>query len=270
MVRLNGSRKKVTLAACDLRKVWNRCQSVKRHHGHREGKTPKDSLTPRPSSLDTRHPTPLTLHIAPMQGVSTLEVLQHGWAILSVLAIMSILSVTVIIDRGITLRRAKLETKPFVLMVLKLMERDVGAALEHCRRHRQPLARVIDAILLTPGDREAKERAYRHVLRAEVNELQARVPVLGTIGSTAPFIGLFGTVIGIIRAFHDIAKNVGGGPEIVAAGISEALIATAAGLLVAIPAIICYNYFLTRIRRLAEEIDLVAFEVIERVNLENS
>jgi biopolymer transport protein ExbB/TolQ len=204
-----------------------------------------------------------------MHGVSTIEVLKHGWFILSVLAAMSILSITVIIDRWFTLRRAYLETKPFVLMVLKLMERDVGAALEHCRKFDKPLAHVIDAILLTPGAREAKERAYRHVLRAEISEMQTRVPVLGTIGSTAPFIGLFGTVVGIIRAFHDIAQNVGGGPEIVAAGISEALVATAAGLVVAIPAIIFYNFFLTRIRRFAEEMDLVAFEVIERVNLES-
>jgi biopolymer transport protein TolQ len=204
-----------------------------------------------------------------MQGVSIAEVLQHGWFVLSLLACASILSVTVIIDRWIALKRAHLDTRLFARTVLKMLQEDVGSALEHCRRHRQPLARVIDAILLTTGDREAKERAYKHVLRAEISELQARVPVLGTIGSTAPFVGLFGTVVGIIRAFHDIAKNVGGGPEIVAAGISEALIATAAGLLVAIPAIIFYNYFLTRIRRLAEEIDLVAFEVIERVNLES-
>jgi biopolymer transport protein ExbB/TolQ len=203
-----------------------------------------------------------------MHGVSTIEVIKSGWFIMAVLAGMSILSITVIIDRWIVLKRARLETKSFVLMVLKLMERDVGAALDHCRKFDKPLAHVIDAILLTGGDREAKERAYRHVLRAEVSALQARVPVLGTIGSTAPFIGLFGTVVGIIRAFHDISTHVGGGPEIVAAGISEALISTAAGLVVAIPAIIFYNYFLTRIRRFAEEIDLVAFETIERVNLQ--
>ena len=74
-------------------------------------------------------------------------------------------------------------------------------------------------------------------------KLDAGLVVLGTLGNNAPFIGLFGTVIGIIKAFNDLASNPDGGPQVVMAGISEALVATAVGLLVAIPAVIAYNAF---------------------------
>ncbi len=73
--------------------------------------------------------------------------------------------------------------------------------------------------------------------------------VLGTLGNNAPFIGLFGTVIGIIVAFHELGQNPAGGPSVVMAGISEALVATAVGLIVAIPAVIAYNIFQRLTRR---------------------
>ena len=73
--------------------------------------------------------------------------------------------------------------------------------------------------------------------------------VLGTLGNNAPFIGLFGTVLGIIMAFNDLAANPDGGPSVVMAGISEALVATAVGLLVAIPAVIAFNGFNRMIKR---------------------
>jgi len=78
--------------------------------------------------------------------------------------------------------------------------------------------------------------------------MEAHLSFLGTLGNNAPFIGLFGTVIGIIRAFHDLAQNAAGGSTRVMAGISEALVATAMGLFVAIPAVLAYNYFQRRIR----------------------
>ena len=96
--------------------------------------------------------------------------------------------------------------------------------------------------------------------------LEKYVPILGTIAGTAPFVGLLGTVIGIIKAFHDISVNVGGGPEVVSAGIAEALITTAFGLVVAIPAVMAFNYFIHKVQKVAEEIDLAAYELIERLS----
>lgn len=88
------------------------------------------------------------------------------------------------------------------------------------------------------------------VLSEEKVMLESRLALLGTLGSNAPFIGLFGTVLGIIHAFHSLSMNTKGGPSIVMAGISEALVATALGLFVAIPAVAAYNYFVRYIRKI--------------------
>ena len=89
----------------------------------------------------------------------------------------------------------------------------------------------------------------------EKTKLEHFLPILGTMGNVAPFVGLFGTVVGIIRAFHDLALAGSGGPSVVAAGISEALVATAAGLAVAIPSAVLYNYFLKKVKDLNASMD---------------
>lgn len=98
-------------------------------------------------------------------------------------------------------------------------------------------------------DRYAAERMVEAALSTERQRMEKRVSVLGTLGNNAPFIGLFGTVLGIIRAFNDLSLDVKGGASAVMAGISEALVATAMGLFVAIPAVIAYNYFMRRTTR---------------------
>ena len=92
--------------------------------------------------------------------------------------------------------------------------------------------------------------------------LERRLGILGTLGNNAPFIGLFGTVLGIIKAFADLAKNQGGGAAVVMAGIAEALVATAVGLLVAIPAVVAFNIFQGRVRRTVGRIDTMAHLVL--------
>lgn len=97
--------------------------------------------------------------------------------------------------------------------------------------------------------REAAEKMVHAALTLERQRMEKRLTILGTLGNNAPFIGLFGTVLGIIRAFHDLSLDVRGGAATVMAGISEALVATAVGLFVAIPAVIAYNYFQRRTAR---------------------
>ncbi len=195
------------------------------------------------------------------------EMILNGWPVLSVLLVMSILSVTVIIDRLLALRRARLNPQAFVSAVNRILDSqgEAGAA-EYCEKFSQPLGVVALSAIRQKGDRQARERAAQHALQAQVNGLETFVPILGTIASTAPFVGLFGTVVGIVRAFRDIAVNLGGGPEVVAAGVAEALIATAFGLFVAIPAVMVYNFLVHRIRRLADAVDLAAYDVIEKLS----
>lgn len=101
------------------------------------------------------------------------------------------------------------------------------------------------------------ERALRKSIENELAEMESRLTILATTGSTGPFIGLFGTVWGIMGSFHKIGQMGSASLAVVAPGISEALIATAIGLAAAIPAVILYNNFVSRIRR--EEIDLNNF-----------
>jgi len=88
--------------------------------------------------------------------------------------------------------------------------------------------------------------------------LERNLAFLATLGSNAPFVGLFGTVLGIIKAFHDLAGSQAGGPSVVMAGISEALVATAVGLMVAIPAVAAFNYFNRRVKTFMCKVDWAA------------
>jgi biopolymer transport protein ExbB len=92
--------------------------------------------------------------------------------------------------------------------------------------------------------------------------LEKHLGILGTLGNNAPFIGLFGTVLGIIKAFADLAKNQGGGAAVVMSGIAEALVATAVGLLVALPAVVAFNIFQGRIRRTMGRVDALAHMIL--------
>jgi biopolymer transport protein TolQ len=98
-------------------------------------------------------------------------------------------------------------------------------------------------------DRQYLDRVVGHVMQGQISRQEAYLPFLATTGNITPFIGLLGTVLGIIDAFQQIGKMGTASIAAVAPGVAEALVATAAGLLTAIPAVIAYNYFLTRIRK---------------------
>jgi biopolymer transport protein ExbB/TolQ len=98
--------------------------------------------------------------------------------------------------------------------------------------------------------------ASKEALQEDLDLVDSRLAVLGTIANAAPFIGLLGTVIGIIRAFQSISASMGGGITAVAGGIAEALVSTAFGLGVAIPASVLYNYFSHRSQRLAKDLGI--------------
>ncbi len=203
-----------------------------------------------------------------MAGFTFREMILNGWPVISVLAIMSIISLTVFFDRLMTFRNARIDVKTFFGNLVKLIiEQGESKALDYCALYAgKSAASVASAIIRQPGDREAKERAAQHAIQTQIHRLEYYTQILGTIGSTAPFVGLFGTVMGIIKAFKDIAINVGAGPEIVSAGIAEALITTAFGLLVAIPAVIFYNYCVRTVQRMSQEIDLASYMLIEALD----
>ena len=162
----------------------------------------------------------------------------------------SIASWCVIIEKWLTYRKfGQMSLDLFTQVMESLRAGNIGKARELCSDCGSdlvsaPLSVYLQSAASIPAD--AHQRAERRVLDTQLG-LRKYLWVLATVGSSAPFIGLFGTVVGIIRSFEDIAKAGKGGFSVVAAGISEALIATAAGILVAVVAVIFFNYFQVRL-----------------------
>jgi biopolymer transport protein ExbB/TolQ len=162
----------------------------------------------------------------------------------------SIAVVAFIVERGIVLRREKKALDVFKAAAEpSLAAGDVVGFLKAARDASEgPGSSACARVLSTgierpeaPFDAVEERLAARRIL--EKKDLEKRLMTLGTLGNNAPFIGLFGTVLGVIKAFSDLAGQSDAGPEVVMKGLSEALIATAVGLLVAIPAVIGYNFF---------------------------
>ena len=132
--------------------------------------------------------------------------------------------------------------------IASVRDGDLKGAIRACTRTPHPMgtvsAQVIESMDLPPD--EIEER-LQITLSEQRLLLERNLGVLGTMGNTAPLIGLLGTVWGIMRAFHDMASTGSAGPSVVAAGVAEALFTTAAGLLVAVPAVMLYNHFVRRI-----------------------
>jgi biopolymer transport protein ExbB len=143
---------------------------------------------------------------------------------------------------------------------------NIEMAKEICRTSNAPFSRVVFSGLGLHGRYETEiSNAMDREITIETIRLERLTSIVGTIGNTAVYIGLFGTVLGIIRAFHDIAAAGAGGMSIVIGGVAEALVCTATGLLVAIPAVIAYNYFMKRVDRFINDMELCASELIDLI-----
>lgn len=197
------------------------------------------------------------------------ELLAAGGPILIILILLSVYSISVILERYFRLRRAINYSQRLMAYVRNALQTGNYAKIEDaCRK--ETVKNTPAAILILRLCKERKrakediEKIANSVIDFETAKLQRRLSILGTLGSITPFIGLFGTVIGVMHAFKDLAANTAaaGGASVVAAGIAEALVNTAAGLFVAIPAVIAYNYFLSKTTYFAQELDSIAQDFI--------
>jgi biopolymer transport protein ExbB/TolQ len=133
-----------------------------------------------------------------------------------------------------------------------------------------PCAAIVSVGFANADDGTARMReAMNQELSAQISALQFNLPMLATAATTAPYVGLFGTVLGILAAFREIAESGQTGASIVAGGISEALTATALGLGVAIPAVMAYNYFTGRVNKMALEIETHSLDLATRLAAAN-
>jgi biopolymer transport protein TolQ len=196
--------------------------------------------------------------------------------VLLVLFVFSVISWAIIFFKWRAFTAADREDKRFLSLLVKT--RDLDDLYRQVRRiEGSPCAFVFEGVMERAGsgrveerdsadrgsmDRHVIERTASHLAQSQLSRLEAYLPFLATTGNITPFIGLLGTVMGIIDAFREIGTQGTASIAAVAPGVSEALIATAAGLFAAIPAVIAYNYFLTRIRRTAYRLDSVTIELL--------
>ncbi len=197
-------------------------------------------------------------------------------AVVLILFFMSAMSIGVMIDRLIAFNAAKTQSRQFAPAVAgALREGKLDEAIKIADRYKKShLAKVVVAGLQefkahqmsTEISGETIEASKRALERAEAivhAELKRGVSSLATIGSTGPFVGLFGTVVGIVNAFKGIASEKAAGLGAVAGGISEALVTTALGLFVAIPAVVMFNYFTNRVEAFDIEMNNSSSELLD-------
>jgi biopolymer transport protein ExbB/TolQ len=213
-------------------------------------------------------------------GFSVIEMWHSmGWlpkAVVFVLLIMSVWSLAVMIDRALYFSAARKQSREFAPRVAgALKEGRLDEAIKVADRNKKShLAEVVTAGLqefrnygsggtVTEEQVEASQRALERSEAIVHAKLKRGLGGLATIGATAPFIGLFGTVIGILDAFQSIATQKTAGIGAVAGGISEALVTTAFGLFVAIPAVMAFNYFTNRVEAFDVEMDNSSSELVD-------
>ncbi len=204
---------------------------------------------------------------------------QMAWfarGVVFVLAGMSIWSLTIMIRNWWNLRKAQAETRKFAPEFSRFLEEDnIVEAIKLAEGYKKShVARVLGGALgevkpliqdgsVTVADINSAERAVERNMLIITSELKRGLPVLATVGATAPFVGLLGTTMGIVNAFTGMATSGTGGLSAISAGVAEALITTAFGLLVAIPAVWAYNYFTTKIDNLVVEMTYTSKEMID-------
>jgi biopolymer transport protein ExbB len=192
--------------------------------------------------------------------------IRDGGMIMYPLVVCSILATIVLVERAIALLGARRAARGLSERVLHHVRGgNLPAAYVACGRSRSPLAQVLTAGLQRAASPQLARQAMERARAALSLELKRGLWILGTIGAAAPFVGLFGTVVGIIRAFHNIGATGKGGFPQVASGISEALIATGAGIAVAVIAFAAHNYFQVFVASLGIECKVHSDEVLEAI-----
>ena len=175
-----------------------------------------------------------------------------------VLLVFSIVSVAVMIERWFVLRKAKINVNEFLAKLRKalIVNRSIRDAIKICEQYRGPLASIMKAGLLKYGEpKEDIEKTIETAALHEMGRLEKRLIFLSSTANVAPLLGFFGTVSGMIRSFDALAEQGLSNPAAVASGISEALVTTAAGLLVAIPTQLAYNFFMNSINKSVRDIE---------------
>jgi len=203
-----------------------------------------------------------------MAGISFVQLVRTSWAIDLLLA-LSVFAVAVLIDRIWAYRGLKVNEKRLMERIRSALKRKKSdEAIYICESENNPLADVLKVAIKNKDlpIEDVAELVDGAMLRTKTI-LEKRLSILSTISFISPLLGLLGTVLGIIRAFRDLAISGSGGPSVVMMGVAEALVTTVLGILIAIPASIGYNFFINHVRTYMVRIEIAAKELLAFVDV---
>jgi len=201
--------------------------------------------------------------------MNLLEMMTRGGVIMWPILLCSLVAVYVVIERLLVLRRARMDAGQFMLKLKSIYRHgDTSAVLAYCSQKDAPIANIVRRGILKHGQSEAKVReAVENAGREEVYHLERHLSLLASVGGVAPMLGFLGTVTGMIGAFQVIEQQSGiVNPSALASGIWEALLTTAFGLIVGIPALVLYNYFVSGVRRLVQDMEVTTNEFLDMLD----
>ncbi|MDD5528881.1 MAG: MotA/TolQ/ExbB proton channel family protein [bacterium] len=199
-------------------------------------------------------------------GINLFEIMKIS-PVFDILFACSALALGVSLERLWTFHYLNMNLSAFMEKVRLLMaNKKYAEVVEACDNENKPLPKMlrVGAVNITQGRKNITKLMEAQKL-SEREALERFLPILGTLGNTAPFIGLLGTVIGIIRSFKLLQTSASAGPMAIMVGIAEALITTAMGLVVAVPCVILFNYFSDKVKRVFIEMEIASKEFITMV-----
>ena len=192
-------------------------------------------------------------------------VFEGGYIMIPIIA-CAIVAFAVAVERFVTLRRARINTREFMATIRTVLRQNkVAEAIRVCEKTPGPIARILKAGMLKHGRRKQDIReAIEDAGQLEIPRLERYLGVLATVASVSPLLGLLGTVAGMIKAFAQIQAKMGVvNPSDLAEGIGNALITTAAGLVVAIPTLVLYNYFVAKVDSMIFDMEISSSELVD-------
>lgn len=194
------------------------------------------------------------------------EIIWEGGILMWPILACSVVALAISIERFIVLRRANIDTREFMDTMRQVLRQNrMQEAIEICDETDAPVARIMKAgILKHNRSKEDIREAVEDAGHLEVPRLERYLSALATCANIAPLLGLLGTVAGMIRAFAEIQYKEGQvNPSDLAGGINNALVTTAAGLTVAIPTLVLYNYFVSRVENMVLEMEISSSELLD-------
>jgi biopolymer transport protein ExbB len=188
-----------------------------------------------------------------------------GGVLMIPIALCSIIALAIFLERLWSLRRSRVIPRDFLIEIEDLIRREkIPEAITRCRKDNSSMANIIVAGIRNFGKRrEIVKESIEEIGRREAATLERYINVVGTIAAIAPLLGLLGTVVGMIKAFNVISIQGVGNPSSLAGGISEALITTAAGLVVAIPTFVLYRYLANKADALIVEMEEHSIRMVD-------